>query len=88
MGVIETSLDNRLFINAFFGFYELVLHGATCRRDYGDWKNKHRRFCRWRDNGVWEKLLEILIDEPDFEWLMIDASIKVHQDGTGTKGGN
>ena len=24
--------DNRLFINAFFGFYELVLHGATCRR--------------------------------------------------------
>ena len=30
--------------------------------------------------GVWEKLLEILIDEPDYEWLMIDAShIKVHR---------
>lgn len=24
--------DNRLFINAFFGFYELVLHDAICRR--------------------------------------------------------
>ncbi len=39
--------------------------------DYGDWKNTHRRFCRWRDKGVWEKLLEQFIDEPDFEWLMI-----------------
>ncbi len=39
----------------------------------------HRRFIRWRDQGIWEALLEKLIDEPDFEWLMIDAShIKVH----------
>ena len=25
--------------------------------DYGDWKNTHRRFCRWRDKGIGEKLL-------------------------------
>ena len=41
---------------------------------YGDWKNTHRRFCRWRDKGTWEKLLETLIDEPDYEWLMTGAS--------------
>ncbi|OTA14035.1 transposase [Xenorhabdus vietnamensis] len=57
--------------------------------DYGDWKNTHRRFCRWRDKGVWEGLLEELISEPDFEWLMIDAShIKVHPHAAGAKGGN
>ena len=57
--------------------------------DYGDWKNTHRRFCRWRDKGIWESLLEILVDEPDYEWLMIDAShIKVHPDASGAKGGN
>ena len=22
----------------------------------------------WRDAGIWERLLEILIDEPDYEW--------------------
>ena len=34
-------------------------------------------------------MLEALIDDPDFEWLMIDAShIKVHQHGTGAVGGN
>ena len=36
--------------------------------------NTHRRFIRWRDVGIWEKLLDILIDDPDDEWLMIDAS--------------
>ena len=84
-----TVRDNRLFINAFFWILRTGSPWRDLPPDYGDWKNTHRRFCRWRDNGFWEKLLEILIDEPNFEWLMIDASyIKVHQDGTGTKGGN
>jgi transposase len=57
--------------------------------DYGDWNNTHRRFCRWRDAGEQERLLEILVRDPDYEWLMIDAThVKVHQDGTGAKGGN
>ena len=46
---------------------------------YGDWSNTHRRFIFWRDKGIGEQLLEILIDIPDYEWLMIDAShCKVH----------
>jgi hypothetical protein len=33
--------------------------------------------------------LEQLIDRPDFEWLMIDATfIKVHPHAAGAKGGN
>ncbi len=84
-----TACDNRYFLNAVFW----ILHtGAPWRDlppDYGDWKNTHRRFCRWRDAGVWEYLLEIFIAEPDFEWLMIDAShIKVHPHAAGAHGGN
>lgn len=57
--------------------------------DYCDWKNTHRRFCRWRDKGIWESLLEQPVTEPDFEWLMIDAShIKAHPHAAGAKGGN
>ncbi len=56
--------------------------------DYGDWKNTHRRFWRWRDRDVWAQLPEMVIDDPDFEWLMIDASyIKVHPHGAGARGG-
>ena len=81
--------DNRLFINAVFW---ILRTGAPWRHlppDYGDWKNTHRRFCRWRDRGVWEHLLEVVIVEPDFEWLMIDTShCKVHPHAAGAVGGN
>jgi transposase len=81
--------DNRLFINAIFWILRTGAPWRDLPPDYGDWKNTHRRFCRWRDRGVWEKLLAQLIKEPDFEWLMIDAShVKVHASGAGAKGGN
>ena len=44
---------------------------------------------RWRDRGVWAALLEAVMDDPDFEWLMIDASyIKAHPHSAGARGGN
>ncbi len=51
--------------------------------------NVHRKFCRWRDKGCWESLLEVFIKEPDFEWLMIDSTfVKVHKAELGAKGGS
>lgn len=69
--------DNRRFIN---GVFWILRTGAPWRdlpSEYGDWKNTHRRFSRWRDKGIWGKLLEMLIKDPDYEWLMIDASFGV-----------
>ncbi|EIC30817.1 transposase [Methylomicrobium album BG8] len=81
--------DNRLFINAVFWILRTGAPWRDLPPDYGDWKNTHRRFCRWRDKGIWEALLEQLVTEPDYEWLMIDAShIKVHPHAAGAKGGN
>ena len=81
--------DNRLFVNAVFWILRTGAPWRDLPSDYGDWKNTHRRFCRWRDRGVWEKLLELMIKEPDYEWLMIDAShIKVHPHAAGAVGGN
>jgi len=83
------AFDNRRFLN---GVFWILRTGAPWRDlppDYGDWKNTHRRFCRWRDRGVWERLLAAVIDEPDLEWLMIDAThIKVHPHAAGARGGN
>ena len=71
--------DNRQFINAVFWILRTGAPWRDLPPSYGDWKNTHRRFCRWRDRSIWESLLERLIDNPDHEWLMIDAShIKVH----------
>lgn len=81
--------DNRLFINAVFWIMRTGAPWRDLPPDLGHWSRVHRRFIRWRDKGVWEKLLEILIDDPDYEWLMIDAShCKVHPHAAGAKGGN
>ena len=81
--------DNRQFINAIFWIFRTGAPWRDLPPDYGDWSNTHRRFISWRNKGVWEKLLELLIDQPDYEWLMIDAShCKVHPHAAGAKGGN
>lgn len=81
--------DNRLFINAVFWILRTGAPWRDLPADLGGWKNTHRRFCRWRDKGLWEKLLEVIMLDPDYEWLMIDAShIKVHPHAAGARGGN
>ena len=81
--------DNRRFIN---GVFWILRTGAPWRDlppDYGHWNTTAHRFGRWQKSGQWAKLLSEVSDDPDFEWLMIDAShVKVHQHGTGAVGGN
>ena len=55
--------DNRQFINAVFWILRTGAPWRDLPPDYGDWKNTHRRFCRWRDRGVWEKLKSLLMNQ-------------------------
>lgn len=84
----ETAKNTRQSIN---GVFWILRTGAPWRdlpSEYGHWKNVHRRFCRWRDNGIQGNIPSALIDDAEFEWLMIDAShVKVHPDWTGVRGG-
>jgi transposase len=83
------ATDNRKFINGVFWVLRTGSPWRDLPPDYGGWKNTHRRFCRWRDKGIWEKFLEIFVCEEEFIWLMIDASCcKVHPDAAGAVGGN
>jgi transposase len=63
--------DNRTFVN---GVFWILRTGAAWRdlpAEYGSWKNAHRRFCRWRDRGIWEIILELLVEIPDYKWLIL-----------------
>ena len=81
--------DNRRFLNAVLWILRTGAPWRDLPPDYGDRKNTHRRFCRWRDKGIREGLPEQLMEEPDYEWLMIDAGhVKVHPHAAGAQGGN
>lgn len=62
--------DNRRFINAVFWVLRTGSPWRALPPDYGKWGTVHQRFIRWRSSGIWERILELLIDEPDFQWLL------------------
>lgn len=57
--------DNRRFINAVFWILRTGTPWRDLPPDDGGWSNTLRCFIRWRDKSIWEKLLEVLIEEPE-----------------------
>ena len=85
----QPAQDNRRFLNAVFW---ILRTGAPWRHlppEYGGWKNTHRRFCRWRDRGVWGRILDSVTDTPGLEWPTASIASRLraclHEDG-GTAG--
>ena len=55
---------------------------------FGEWNSVFRRFSRWSQKGVWQRVFEAMSDDPDFEYLIIDSTIvRAHQHASGAKGG-
>ncbi len=84
----RSGVDNRLFVDAVLW----LARGASPWRDLppelGHWKSVYTRFRRWSRAGVWERLFKALSTDPDFEYVLVDATIsKVHADATSQKGG-
>lgn len=81
--------DNRLFVNACLWIIRTGSPWRDLPTEYGKFNAVHRRYKRWCDKGIWDQILAKLMDEPDYEWIMIDAShCKVHPHAAGAVGGN
>lgn len=83
-----TAKDNRLFVEAVLWKYRAGVPWRDLPERFGDWKNVHRRFSRWAQGGVWDRVFEALTRDRDNEYLMIDSTIvRAHQHAAGAKGG-
>lgn len=83
-----TARDNRLFVEAVLWKYRAGVPWRDLPDRFGDWKNVHRRFSRWAQSGVWDRVFEVLTRDRDNEYLMIDSTIvRAHQHAAGAKGG-
>ena len=82
------GVDNRLFLEAIFWIVRTGCPWRDLHPDFGCWNSVARRFRRWATKGVFERIFNALSGDPDFEYAMIDGTIvRVHQHGTGAKGG-
>jgi transposase len=83
-----TARDNRRFVN---GVLWVVRSGARWKdmpAEYGNWKSAHKRFTRWAQSGVWERVFDVLLADPKNTWVMIDSTIvRAHQQAVCGKGG-
>jgi len=76
--------NGRRFIN---GLLWLARSGARWKDlpvRFGAYQTIKRRYYRWIENGVIEKIFNALAGEADFEWIQIDATIiRAHKHAAG-----
>ncbi len=83
-----TARDNRLFLEAVLWRARTGSPWRDLPLIFGNWNSVFKRFRRWAEKGVFERLFEVLSEEPDFEYALIDGTIvSVHQKASGARGG-
>jgi transposase len=83
-----SSIPTRQFLNAVIWKVKTGIPWRDIPRRYGKWKVIYNRFYRWAKAGYFSKIFTAIQIEVDDEWNMIDSSIvRVHQHGSGGKGG-
>ena len=81
-----TAADNRLFVEAVLYRYRAGIPWRDLPERFGGWKNVHRRFSRWSQSGVWEKVFKHLAEDADNEYAMIDSTVvRAHQHSAGAQ---
>ena len=84
----RTGADNRLFIDAVLWIARTGSPWRDLPDEFGNWNSAFQRFRRWAKKGVWESLFNALVEDPDFEYVMVDSTIvRAHQHAAGAKGG-
>jgi len=85
----RTAADNRLFVNGVLWVLRSGARWEDLPERYGKYKSVHKRFMRWANSGVWERVFHALVRDKKNQYLMLDSTIvRAHQQAaTGRKKG-
>lgn len=84
----RSGRNNRLFLEAILWVARTGSPWRDLPGDFGNWNTVYSRYSDWIKAGVFQKIFEAVSNDPDMEYVMVDATVvKVHRHGQGAKGG-
>ncbi|MBS1029135.1 IS5 family transposase [Gluconobacter albidus] len=84
------SGDNRQFLNGMLHVLRTGCPWRDMHERYGKWNSVYVRFRRWAEQGVWDALLQTLLDlglTDNWQHMIDSTVIRAHSQATGAKGG-
>ena len=84
----RTGADGRMFLEAVLWIARTGSPWRDLPPVFGKWNTVFKRYRDWVKADVFKKIFDAASDDPDMEYVMVDATIvKVHRHGQGAKGG-
>lgn len=81
--------DNRRFLNGMLYVLRVGCPWRDMHERYGKWNFGYVRFRRWAEQGVWDSLLEALVElglTDNWQHMIDTTTIRGHSQAAGAKG--
>lgn len=82
--------NNRKYLNGMLYVLRVGCPWRDMHERYGKWNSIYVRFRRWAEQGVWDALLETLVDlglTDDWAHQIDSTTVRGHSQAAGAKGG-
>jgi transposase len=78
--------NGRRFIDALLWVARSGARWRDLPERFGPYQTAKRRYYRWIEMGVFDRLFAAVAQEPDLEWIMLDATvIRAHAQAAGAR---
>ena len=82
--------DNRRFLDGMLHVLRVGCPWRDMDERYGKWNSAYVRFRRWAGQGIWDALLQTLVDfglTDDWQHMIDSTTVRGHVSAAGAKGG-
>ena len=82
--------DNRRFLNGMLYVLRVGCPWRDMHERYGKWNSVYVRFRRWSEQGVWDAMLDTLVElglTDDWQHMIDSTIVRGHSQAAGAKGG-
>lgn len=86
----RSALDNRRYVNGKLHVLRVGCPWRDMHERYGKWNSVYVRFRGWAEQGVWDALLETLVElglTENWQHMIDSTTIRGHSQAAGAKGG-